>query len=580
MFKPIVFTKNKKNKLYIRCSVQDEATKTLLEGLNASWSRTNKAWEVLTSNKVCDLLLQNDINIPPSLTPQKFQEPLRITPQSGQSSMSKTEAKILMHSKTTSYKHQTALVDLTLQKKKVFYLCSVGTGKSKPAIDSLSILFEEKRIERALIVTPASVLENFQKEIGVHSHLESVILQGSLNKRKNLVKEHPAKVHIVNYDVLSKLKKELKEADYGAIVFDEIHYLKNHKSQRSKAAYDIAKGAEYKLGLTGTLIANNFIDSFGPYLVIDDEVFGTNFNQFKNRYCVMGGYHATVKIMGRERKVATEIIGYKNNEEFKKRLAQNSLKFELKDVADLPQAVEIKKVFDLSPKTSKLYKEMKNMMIVQKPGGEECDIVFAENHLDQVLKMQKIASGFLDDETDLSNEKLLSVLDVLEETSKTDKIVVWCRFTKSIDRVCRFLEKHDISYCVFDGRSKDKTIYQTFNDDDTKVMVSQISKGIGWDIPNVRYSIFYELTYSRTDLVQSKGRTQRPASEHSKGVTYFYIYLLGKDTIDEKLFDVLKHKDFTSKEALEYVGGGQDDGSNTTNHKSASKSQKREGRGG
>jgi|TARA_Y100000034_G_scaffold136216_1_gene211574 SNF2 family DNA or RNA helicase len=553
MFKPVVFSRTKKDRLYVRCSYKDEATKSLIiNDLRGSWNTTNKAWELFNTNSVLNTLLQNNIDLPAELIPE---EP-DFTPIKKTKNLTEVEDKIRRNSKTTPYDHQTALVDLTLQKKKVFFLCSVGTGKSKPAIDSLSILFSENKIDKALIVTPASVMENFQKEINVHSNLESILIQGSLIKRKDLIKNNPIKTHIINYDVLSKLRKDLKKEDYDAIIFDEIHFLKNHKSQRSKAAYDISKKAQYKIGLTGTLIANNFVDAFGPYLVIDDEIFGTNFNQFKNRYCVMGGYHATVKIMGRERKVATEIIGYKNKSGFKTKLAQNSLKFELKDVSDLPDAIEIKKTFTLTPKTKKLYNEMKNMMVVQKPDGGECSIVFAENHLDQVLKMQKIASGFLDDEIDLSNEKLLSVLEVLEETSKTDKIVVWCRFTKSIDRVVQFLEKHNISCCVFDGRSKDKTIYKTFNDDDTKVMVSQISKGIGWDIPNVRYSIFYELTYSRTDLVQSKGRTQRPASKHSQGVTYFYIYLLGKDTIDEKLHDVLKHKDFTSKEALEYVEGG------------------------
>lgn len=515
--------------MYVQCSYKSEhqLIQNMIEKCGATWSARKKAWVMNKSKENLTFCQKFKLNL------DKNQNTFSI--------------------KTKPYKHQKLLCDYALLHKKVFFLCDVGTGKSKPAIDTITTLFSQNRIKKALIVTPAAVLENFQKEINVHSSLQSVIISGSLEKRKSLLTS-TYNVHIINYEMLSKLKDELIDNKYDCIIFDEIHYLKNHKSLRSKAAYQISKDTQYKIGLTGTLIANNYIDAFSPAMIINEKVFGRNFNIFKNKYCVMGGYQVSVKFMGRERKMPTQILGYKNEDEFKTKLSSMSLKFELKDIADLPESVEIIKSFDLTPKTLKLYNDMKRDCVVQKSDNPE-DIIFSENHLDLILKLQKISSGFLDNSTDVSTEKLDQVLNILQEISSTEKVVIWCRFTHSIDRLSQYLEKHNISYHIFDGRSKNKTIYKDFNEDNTQVLISQIQKGIGWDIPNCKYSIFYELTYSRTDLVQSKGRTQRPASEHSQNKTYFYIYLLPKNTIDHTLYEVLKTKDFTSKNALEYVGG-------------------------
>ena len=55
----------------------------------------------------------------------------------------------------------------------------------------------------------ASQMANFKKEVETHSDYKVAILQGSLAKRKEILVKNEHQIYIVNYDILSRLKKEL-----------------------------------------------------------------------------------------------------------------------------------------------------------------------------------------------------------------------------------------------------------------------------------------------------------------------------------------------------------------------------------
>ena len=72
-------------------------------------------------------------------------------------------------SKTSPWKHQVMLTNLVLERERCFFLCGVGTGKSKAVIDAISELHYRGDVKRALIVSPASIMKNFQTQIEEHS---------------------------------------------------------------------------------------------------------------------------------------------------------------------------------------------------------------------------------------------------------------------------------------------------------------------------------------------------------------------------------------------------------------------------
>lgn len=63
-------------------------------------------------------------------------------------------------------------------------------------------------------------------------------------------------LHIINYDLLAPRLEELCALGVKAVVFDEIHHLKNGKSKRTAAAKRVVRRVPVRLGLSGTPVLN------------------------------------------------------------------------------------------------------------------------------------------------------------------------------------------------------------------------------------------------------------------------------------------------------------------------------------
>ena len=443
--------------------------------------------------------------------------------------------------KTKPYEHQELITNLILSKDKCFVFADVGTGKSKAVIDAVTQLYTQDKINKVLCICPASIMCNFANEIKIHSDLDYTIIYGSLSDRKDLISNSNTVIDILNYEMVGKLEKEIKSKKYDMLILDEVHYCKNRTSLRAKSLYKASRNIPRVIGMSGTIISNNYNDIFMPYKIVDESIFGPYFTKFKDRYFLMGGY------------MQYEVIGYQFEDEIKQLISTNSIKFNIRDVIKNlpPEKIIIKNIW-LDTKSKKCYKELKNSMIIEQETGD----IVASNVLERTLRLSQITSGLLvnkEEETTtvIGNEKLEMLKSLLLDI--TEKTVIFCRFTASIDRVSKLCDDLGLSYYVYDGRTKQKDLYLKFNEDDTKIWIAQIQKSEGYSLPNARYCIFYELDYSRKNHIQSKGRILRASGSPHDSI--FYVYLVAENTIDEVIYETLKEKDFNSKKALEFVKG-------------------------
>ncbi|MHA1972980.1 MAG: SNF2-related protein [Candidatus Hodarchaeales archaeon] len=434
---------------------------------------------------------------------------------------------------TDPFDHQRYGFNFIHQKKRVVPAWGVGTGKSKIVIDAI---FYRQKI--SLVVVPATLIHSFALEIEKHRpELTYIKIVGSKKQRQELLKEK-ADVHIINYDMLFKLEKELIKNNYGFIVFDECHKVKSYSTNQSKAAHNIAKNCKYVVGLSGTAIANGLKDLFGLYKVIDPILFGTVYRYFKERYLIENPY------------VPNMIVGIKNKTELLDIVKHRMDVKKLDDLVDLPPEIIVRKKIILSSKTQKIYNTLKkdNIIIADKKNP-----VLVENALEKVLRLSQITSGFTIDMDNnivpLSSEKLDALAELLEETD--GKIIIWARFKHSIKKIQELCKKKKYSYMTFDGDTKDKTIYEKFNKDKTRVWIAQISCSAGYSIPNAKYAYYYEEDYSRINRVQSMGRNRRLTG--SEDGSCVYIRIMAEGTVDVTVDECLDKKDFTAKEAADYM---------------------------
>ena len=66
-----------------------------------------------------------------------------------------------LYYKTKPYQHQKNLTNLAVKKNKAFFLCGVGTGKTKSAIDAAINLHKKNKVNSVLVICPASIIDNF-----------------------------------------------------------------------------------------------------------------------------------------------------------------------------------------------------------------------------------------------------------------------------------------------------------------------------------------------------------------------------------------------------------------------------------
>lgn len=172
---------------------------------------------------------------------------------------------------------QRAGVAYALKAKRCFIADEMGLGKTVEALATI----HAAGAYPALVVCPASLKLNWKREAEKWLLGKRVaVLNGKVSA--DLAS---ADVVVLNYDILKKWKLVLAEMKFQAVVYDESHYLKNHKAQRTVAARELAKSAPIRLALTGTPVLNRPQELLSQLQILGrlNDVGG--FWEFAKRYC-------------------------------------------------------------------------------------------------------------------------------------------------------------------------------------------------------------------------------------------------------------------------------------------------------
>ncbi len=405
----------------------------------------------------------------------------------------------------------------------------VGLGKTFEAI----IYTETTNSFPCLVVVPASVkynwAEKWEEIVGGHRKI-SVIESTETKKRKN---DWGAEVVIINYDIIGKKQgkgatvkfQELVKTKWKMVIFDEAHFLKEKKAQRSKAAKMIVKPKDLKIQLlTGTATMSKPVELWNLLLLIKSEKhIAEDWYQFVRRYC--GGY---VGKFGWVTDGATNIL------ELNQKLRDNCyIRREKKDVLkELPEVItEVIKV----PITNKraVQKATDNIIdfILQTKGDEAAEKAQEAEHL--------VALGTL---RNLSIEgKLKAIESYLRDWSQSnEKLVVFGLHKEPLEYLSKKFKCDLIAGGV---SSKEKqSIVKGWQINKKQFLFANIeSAGTGVDgLQNVCSNmIIVELPWRPSDLWQVIGRLDRSGQKNSPNIKY----LLSDDTIDMEMWEMLQAKE-------------------------------------
>ena len=153
----------------------------------------------------------------------------------------------------------------------------MGVGKSAPAVAALVLA----QVARPLIVTLASIKSTWAED---HVPVWSGFVPYMLNTGKEALEyeAEPGTATIISYELLQALGHP---EQFDAVIFDEVHCLKNPKAIRNRYAAALLEAAKPSLvlGLSGTLVPNRFIDIHGILDLLWPGRFGSAY-KFKARY--------------------------------------------------------------------------------------------------------------------------------------------------------------------------------------------------------------------------------------------------------------------------------------------------------
>lgn len=131
----------------------------------------------------------------------------------------------------------------------------MGLGKTVQAIAALAHLAAHGNA-RFLVVCPASVLINWEREVRQRSTLRVVPVYGPTRQDAFADWRETGGVAITTFDGLKSLPGPTDAGAVGMLVVDEAHYAKNPETARSRAIAGWAEHADHVLFLTGTPMEN------------------------------------------------------------------------------------------------------------------------------------------------------------------------------------------------------------------------------------------------------------------------------------------------------------------------------------
>lgn len=437
--------------------------------------------------------------------------------------------------------HQEYIRALMEANESLGVFADMGTGKTLIALSFIADHLKDGSAENALIIVPASLIGNWEDNIEKMPMFEGYDEEDVQRLKESVTLTSYSKLYRRNTGRRTVLRDEVDQ-EWDITVLDEGHALGGHSSRQTKCCLAIAKLSHRRYLMTGTPVSGSGktgADWSKLYGEISFLFPGTwkNWTAF-TKDCVTS-YDPWFKP-----------AGYRT-EHCKKILEESGISIRLTDVVDMPERIEVEIPCELKEK--KVYKDIRIGNL--EPYGLDIDVSGG-----QYLKLLQICSGSMK-RKDLDTLKLKTSKDDVLKTmleSTDEKIVVFCAFHASIDRVKEIGRKLKRKCVTFDGRvdaEQKKKAKHDFQEGDADLFIVQYQAGgMGLDLYASHIMIMFEPCFSVLNLDQARGRTFRTGQQHE--CRNYYLYT--PKTIEEKVLHTVRSGQDVTSSMLEKWAHGEE----------------------
>ena len=317
---------------------------------------------------------------------------------------------------------------LTRMSKLGFGACladDMGLGKTLQLIAFL----EHYRLHhggQALLVLPASLIGNWQKEIGrfAPSMPYRILHKSDLKSAANFEIQAGDFLHITTYGMVLRLEM-LRNRTWDCLILDEAQAIKNPGSKQTKAVKAIP--AKIKIALTGTPIENRLSDLWSLFDFLNQGLLGTS-----------------KEFAGFTKGLADNALGYAKLRKMIQPFMLRRLKTDKSIIADLPDKLEINAYPGLTGRQIALYRQLLGQIeekLQQAEGIERKGLV-----LSGIMKFKQICNhpdhylGREDFKPEHSGkfEQLREICSIIQE--KRERVLVFTQFREMTEPIAEFLQ--------------------------------------------------------------------------------------------------------------------------------------------
>lgn len=392
----------------------------------------------------------------------------------------------------------------------------MGLGKTLQIIALLCAHCNRSELNH-LIIAPTSLLENWRRELlkfapllstRVHKGRERACLASEL-KKYNVV--------ITSYDTAVIDISFIKRVNWGLVVLDEAHYIKNPQAQRTLTIKNLPRKSG--IAVTGTPLSNRIRDLWSLIDFVSPSYLGT-IEDFQARFLENQASAAQLE------PIVSPII----------------LRRTVEMVGNfLPPLVEIPQCIEMDEKSSTEYD------VIRRQGGSGSFTFSTMQPLRQFCTHPWVAGKmtYSNDICQFSN-KTQRLYDILEEIFESNqKVLIFTSFHKSIDILLKHISlKFSVHADFIDGRVADSSTRQSKIDNFQKqkssgvLLLNPESAGVGLNITAANHVIHFNPVWNPAIEDQATARAFRMGQTK----TVFVHRLFYKNTVEQIMDDRMQRK--------------------------------------
>lgn len=439
--------------------------------------------------------------------------------------------------KIQPYPYQLQGIARGLQLKRFINGDDMGLGKSLESIATIN----KADAFPCLVICPNVVKINWQREWHKFTDKKAMVLTDSVRDSWPFFWQTGMnQVFIVNYESLRKYfvrritkaeKWTLKDVEFHntiklfkSVIIDESHKVKSTATQQTKFCKGIASGKEYIILLTGTPVVNKPKDLVAQLGIMDRMIDMGGWKGFMLRYC-SGPNQAS------------------NLKELNYKLWQHCFfrREKSKVLTQLPD--KVRQIVSCEITNRKEYMDAERDLIDYLKRYKEAD----NEKIQKSLKGEvMVRIGILKDIT--ARGKLKEVIDFVKDFRENGKkIILFCNLHEIVDRL---MIAFPSAVCVTGRQNmqeKQASVDAFQKNPKTDVIICSIkAASAGITLTAASDVAFIELPWTYADCDQAESRAHRIGQKDSVNC----YYLLGRRTIDQKLYRIIEEKKHISNAVL------------------------------